>query len=198
MPFVEALRQARGPVGGHVDMSVGSGGLGHAVHVEFPPPLALGRDVAGRAQHPSHHRDPGGPGQRLDALRCLVLIQPVDLGLVVEIGDGAGAFGQHEAVAVETEAVLDRPRVADRHGVRFETAGVVLGPRNHEPPVDQRVRRDVVDHRLDGPDVFDVGFQNAHLARSLAKSLDLTTKNTKTTKSSHLCHRHCRARPDHP
>lgn len=73
----------------------------------------------------------------------------IDLRAVGEIGDPAYVRDEHESVAVESQAVLERPRIANFHALRRIVTGVHLRARRHVPPVDARTGHQVMKIRLD-------------------------------------------------
>ena len=124
--------------------------------------LELGQ-VSRVANHPAHRRDEGRAGQRPDAFRHLVRIEPVYLLLIVEVGNGARALGEDEAVRVECKVALDRSSVANPDLERTVVARIDLPPRAHEAPVDRRTGKQVVDFGLDAADrIFDIACHVTH------------------------------------
>jgi len=94
-----------------------------------------------------------GARQPLDEIHCLLLINGVYPPLVQEVGYRALVFGEHEALPLKVEAILDGAAVANPDAVRFVRAGVHLRSGGHEAPVDEGTGRKVADLGFNDPSV---------------------------------------------
>ena len=122
----------------------------HAAH-DLADLAAFAQRLVFGAQRVVEHDDAPGAALLLHQRFHLRVIDALDLGVVVEIGDLRVVPDETETLAVELEPVGERPAVGQGHAVRFRAAAADTGVAPARLG-DQRYR-----HRLTGDEIVELG-----------------------------------------